>query len=191
MGMSSFFSNTPKYKKAPKYKNAFTSDRETAKDVSAERGDLLKSAMYNTPSGGYNYDRLGSGRQAAKAYEQQVTQYANDKSGQVTKQNEYDKLRTPDKNIGKLGNIFRKQQVDKQNKQGMLRPEVTAVAPQKLAYQPAPAYNSAARSMGGPRSMDSRMANLRNKAGRSRSPAGQSQEQAPAAGTVAQGQIKS
>jgi len=171
------------------YKYALTSDRATAKDVAVEKGDMLKSAMYNTPSGGYNYDRLGSGRQAANAYNQQVNQYAKDKSEQVTAQNKYDQLRTPNKDFGKLGNKARRQKVKQQNKQGMVRPEVTAVAPQQLAYQPA--YNSAARSMGGPRSMDSRMANLRNKAGRSRSPAGQSQEQAPAAGTVAQGQIKS
>lgn len=175
------------------YKYAFNSDRETAADVTAEKGDLLKSAMYNTPSGGYNYDRLGSGRQAADAYNQQVSQYAQDKSQQVTAQNNYDKLRTPSrsKNSGKFSNKIRRQKAKQQNQQGMVRPEVTAVAPQQLAYKPAPAYNSAARSMGGPRSMDSRMANLRNKAGRSRSPAGQSQEQAPAAGTVAQGQIKS
>lgn len=173
------------------YKYAFNSDRETAKDVVAEKGDLLKSAMYNTPSGGYNYDRLGSGRQAADAYNQQVNQYAKDKSQQVTAQNQYDKLRTPSQDFGKLGNKARRQKVKQQNQQGMVRPEVTAMAPQQQAYQPAPAYNSAARSMGGPRSMDSRMANLRNKSGRSRSPASQSQEQAPAAGTVAQGQIKS
>lgn len=173
------------------YKYAFNSDRATAKDVAAEKGDLLKSAMYNTPSGGYNYDRLGSGRQAADAYNQQVNQYAKDKSQQVTAQNQYDKLRTPSQDFGKLGNKARRQKVKQQNQQGVVRPEVTAVAPQQQAYQPAPAYNSAARSMGGPRSMDSRMANLRNKSGRSRSPASQSQEQAPAAGTVAQGQIKS
>ena len=178
-------------KKQNPYKYAFNSDRATAKDVAAEKGDMLKSAMYNTPSGGYNYDRLGSGRQAADAYNQQVTQYAQDKSQQVTAQNQYDKLRTPNKDLGKLGNKTRRLKIKYQDKQGMARPEVTAVAPQQLAYQPAPAYNSAARSMGGPRSMDSRMANLRNKAGRSRSPAGQSQEQAPAADTVAQGQIKS
>ena len=138
-------------KKSDPYKYAFTSDRANAKDVAVEKGDMLKSAMYNTPSGGYNYDRLGSGRQAANAYNQQVNQYAKDKSQQVTKQNQYDKLRTPNKDFGKLGNKARRLKVMQQNQQGMLRPE----------------------------------------AGRSRSPAGQSQEQAPAAGTVAQGQIKS
>ena len=154
-------------------------------EVTAEKGDLLKSAMYNTPSGGYNYDRLGSGRQAADAYNQQVSQYAQDKSQQMTAQNNYDKLRTPSPSKNFFSDKIRRQRAKLQDQQGVLRPEVTAVAPQQLAYKPEPAYNSASRSM------DSRMANLLNKAGRSRSPAGQSQEQAPAAGTVAQGQIKS
>ena len=168
--------------------------------ISTEQGDMKKAAMYSGAGGAYDYNRLGSGRQAAQAYNQQVDRYTAERSDQAKSQREYDNLRSRAYNSsnafrgrgkrGFLDNSAARSKVKAQNAAGMKRPEITAQAPQ--AYQPTPnaGYNSAARNVGGPRSMNSRMANLRNKAGRSRSPASQTQSSEPAAGTVAQGQIK-
>lgn len=162
-----------------------------------DRSAMKNAAMYSGAGGAYDYNRLGSGRQAAQAYNQQVNQYTDERVEQAAAQRKYDDLRTtatqniPRFGKGKRGNRQRqgaaKQKVRMQDAAGIKRPEITAQAPQ--AYQPAPnvGYNSAARNVGGPNSMSARMANLRNKAGRSRSPASQTQSSESAAASGAQG----